>query len=136
MALKVFIADDEADLVELYTDALELYGHTVVGVAYDGAEAVEKFYALNERPDVVIMDHRMPVKSGLEATKEILEIEPGAKVVFASADGSVENEARSMGAVSFKKKPFSLERLASNLLKIEAANKNTDSLSPAKQPTR
>ena len=120
MSVRVFIVDDETDLVEFYTEALELEGHTVIGVAANGAEAVEKFAAFPERPDVILMDHRMPVKSGIEATREILGIDPGARVIFASADGSVESEARALGVVTFKKKPFSLDRLVSNIEKIES----------------
>ena len=52
------------------------------------------------------MDHRMPVKNGIEATKEILanssEIKP--KIIFASADKTIKEIALSIGATSFKDK--------------------------------
>ena len=118
MAKKIFIVEDENDLMEFYIDALELSGHEIVGFAVNGLEAVEKFSKLETRPDVIIMDHRMPVKSGVEATREILQIDPSAKVIFASADKSIEYEARALGAVAFKTKPFSLERLLKNIDKI------------------
>jgi len=117
MAKKIFIVEDEADLMEFYIAALEASGHTVVGWAANGAEAVDKFSKLAERPDVIIMDHRMPMKSGIEATREILEIDPGAKVIFASADKSVEREALSLGAAAFKTKPFDLDKLLRNIEK-------------------
>lgn len=60
----------------------------------------------------------MPKKNGLEATKEILSISNHTKIIFASADRSVEKEALSIGAVKFKKKPFSIERLKKNILKV------------------
>jgi two-component system, chemotaxis family, chemotaxis protein CheY len=118
MAKKIFIVEDESDLMEFYIDALEISGYEIVGFAANGLEAVEKFSKLETRPDVIIMDHRMPVKSGVEATREILRIDPLAKVIFASADKSVEYEARSLGAVSFKTKPFTLEKLLNNIEKI------------------
>jgi two-component system, chemotaxis family, chemotaxis protein CheY len=118
MAKKIFIVEDEFDLMEFYIDALETSGYEVVGYAANGAEAVEKFKKLEVRPDVIIMDHRMPLKSGVEATREILAIDPSARVIFASADKSVEPEARSLGISSFKTKPFSLERLINNIDKI------------------
>lgn len=120
MAKKIFIVEDEYDLMEFYIDALEISGYEVVGYAVNGAEAVEKFKKLVSLPDVIIMDHRMPIKSGIEATREILGIDPNAKVIFASADKSVESEARSLGIASFKTKPFSLEKLLNNIEKIPA----------------
>ena len=118
MAKKIFIVEDEFDLMEFYVDALTTSGFEIVGYAANGAEAVEKFRKLEKRPDVIIMDHRMPVKSGIEATREILDIDPAAKIIFASADRSVEPEARSLGVASFKTKPFPLEKLIDNINKL------------------
>ncbi len=115
MAKRIFIVEDEEDLMEYYVEALEISGHEVVGRAANGAEAVDEYMKLSKKPEIIIMDHRMPVKSGIEATREILAVDPDAKVIFASADKSVETEARALGAVSFKHKPFDLERLLSNI---------------------
>jgi response regulator of citrate/malate metabolism len=51
------------------------------------------------------MDHRMPVKNGLETTKDILTINPNCNIIFISADYSVIDKALEMGAVDFLKKP-------------------------------
>lgn len=118
MPKSIFIVEDEKDLMEFYIDLLKLYGHAVVGTAENGAEAVEKYARLRQRPDVIIMDYRIPIKNGIEAAREILEIDPDAKIIFASADRSVESEAREMGIVAFMKKPFDVERLLSNIEKI------------------
>jgi len=120
MAKRIFIVEDEEDLMEYYVEALEISGHEVVGCAGNGAEAVDKFSKLRVKPDVIIMDHRMPIKSGIDATREILAMDPGAKVIFASADKSVENEARALGVISFKPKPFNLEKLLTNIDKASS----------------
>lgn len=60
----------------------------------------------------------MPVKSGLEAAMEIFEIDKNVKILFASADSSVEDEALRMGAVGFLKKPFSLRSFISEIERI------------------
>ena len=80
---------------------LKAYGFKVMGMAKNGEEAVEKYKNFNPKPDIIIMDHRMPIKNGIEATKEILQINDDVKVIFASADLSVEKFARSIGAISF-----------------------------------
>ena len=63
------------------------------------------------------MDHRMPIKNGLDASREILEMDGHSIIILASADKSVRNEALSMGILSFKDKPFTLQRLFDNIEK-------------------
>ena len=64
--LSIMIVDDEEMLHDLYGKLLELKGYQVVASAFNGVEAVNKFRDMEERPDLVLMDHRMPVKNGLE----------------------------------------------------------------------
>ena len=66
----------------------------------------------------------MPKKNGIEATKEILKLSNHSKIIFTSADSSIKEEALAAGAVSFKKKPFAIEDLKSNIEKIYNQNKN------------
>ncbi len=90
---------------------LPIGGHTIVETAYNGQEAVAKFVGLDTKPDIVLMDHRMPVKSGLEATKEIVAHDPGAKVLVISADASVQPKCSQFGAAGFLEKPFAMDLL-------------------------
>ena len=83
----------------------------MAGIAEDGEEAVIMFKAFLEKPKVILMDHRMPEKTGLEASEEILNIDKKVKIIFVSADISIREEALSIGAFSFWVKPFSLDQL-------------------------
>jgi two-component system chemotaxis response regulator CheY len=114
----VLIVDDELFIVELYRDILQLRGYRVVGTAFDGEEALRKYSQSSEKPDVVIMDHRMPVMNGVEATREIVKMNPTAKVIFVSADVFVEKEARDAGAVDFLPKPFRMDDLIEKMERI------------------
>ena len=107
----VFLVDDEKFIVDLYRDILEANGHTVVGVASDGEEAVQKYRDLKEKPVIIIMDQRMPVKDGVSATQEILKMDPNATIFFGSADLHIEKEALAAGAKGFLLKPFRIEEL-------------------------
>jgi two-component system chemotaxis response regulator CheY len=107
----VFIVDDEEFIHQLYKDILEFNGFTVVGDAYDGAQAVERFREMAKRPSIIIMDHRMPKKDGVETTMEMKRIDPSVKVIFASADSTVREKALSVGADFFLIKPFKIQEL-------------------------
>jgi two-component system chemotaxis response regulator CheY len=107
----IFLVDDEKFIVDLYRDILEANGHTVVGIAADGEEAVRKYREMNEKPVIIIMDQRMPVKDGVSATQEILKMDPSATIFFGSADLHIEKEALAAGAKGFLLKPFRIEEL-------------------------
>lgn len=97
------IVDDEQELLEFYIDALELLGFAISGAASNGDESVKMFFALSDKADIILMDHRTPVKSGLEAAEEILAGAAEAKIIIASADRSVEHDALSAGIGLFLK---------------------------------
>lgn len=72
MSIRVLLADDQAVVRAGFRALLELTDDlTVVGEAANGREAVEA--ARRSRPDVVLMDVRMPVLDGIEATREIVD---------------------------------------------------------------
>ncbi|HEX9908953.1 MAG TPA: response regulator [Thermoplasmata archaeon] len=117
----VFLVDDEKFIVDLYRDILEANGHTVIGIASDGDEAVKKYKEMKEKPVIIIMDQRMPVKDGVSATQEILKMDPGATIFFGSADLHIEKEAIAAGAKGFLLKPFRIEELLTAIAEAAAS---------------
>jgi two-component system, chemotaxis family, chemotaxis protein CheY len=82
-------------------------GIVICFVAYNGAEAVKKFVECSPKPQVILMDYRLPVVDGIEATIEILKIAPGTKIVFLSDDNNLKDDALAAGAFIILKKPAS-----------------------------
>jgi DNA-binding NarL/FixJ family response regulator len=78
--LRVLVADDQELVRAGFCVILEAAGFTVVGEAADGAQALE--IAERDRPDVVLMDIRMPVMDGLAATRRITALPDAPKVVI------------------------------------------------------
>jgi DNA-binding NarL/FixJ family response regulator len=79
--IRVLIADDHRLFRQGLRQICETVGHLeVVGEAENGEEAVELARRLN--PDVVLMDIRMPVRDGVEATRLITESVPSARIII------------------------------------------------------
>lgn len=76
------MVDDAPFIREVLCEICRADGHDVVGEATNGAEAVDM--ALSKNPDVILMDLVMPVKSGIEATKEILKERPDIRIIACS----------------------------------------------------
>lgn len=103
--IKVVIADDESIIRLDLKTLLEEMGHIVIGEATDGARALELTRSL--KPDVVIMDIKMPVMDGLDAAKVIAE-EKIAPVVLLTAYSQKDliERAKEAGVYAYLVKPF------------------------------
>ncbi|MCW2994674.1 MAG: response regulator [Conexibacter sp.] len=114
---RVLVVDDAAFMRKMVSDALTGGGHEIVGEAANGSEAVQQFASL--RPDVMTLDITMPDKDGLTALKEIIAVDPGAKVVMCSALGQESKvlESIKLGAKDFVVKPFQADRVLSAIEK-------------------
>ena len=108
---RVLVVDDAAFMRKMVTDALATGGHEVIGEAANGAEAVARFQEL--KPEVMTLDITMPEKDGLAALKEIMELDPSARVVMCSALGQESKvlESIKLGAKDFVVKPFQADRV-------------------------
>ncbi|MCX7845149.1 MAG: response regulator [Dictyoglomaceae bacterium] len=104
-AVKVLIAEDEPIVRMDLRELLESQGYQVIGEASDGQSAVN--IARREKPDVVIMDIRMPGMDGIEAAK-ILTEEEISPVIFLTAysDRELVERAKEVGVVAYLVKPF------------------------------
>ena len=85
MKPRILVVEDQEVVREQICDFLEWTGCEIIGTAVNGREAVEKYASLS--PELVTMDLMMPVMNGVEATREILSGDPGARIlVFTSLD--------------------------------------------------
>ena len=86
-------------------------GHEIIAKAFNGEEALEIYKGFKNYPDIILMDHRMPSKDGVEVTEEILSINPNSKIIFVSADYTIRDKALEVGAIDFLEKPIAFNTL-------------------------
>jgi two-component system, chemotaxis family, chemotaxis protein CheY len=111
MARRVLVVDDSMLMRRLVREALVSDGWEIAGEAADGVEAVVQYKLL--RPDAVTLDLTMPNCTGLEAFRQILHIDPSARIVVLSAlnQDRLTAEMLCAGARGFVVKPFQPDRL-------------------------
>ncbi len=118
---KILIAEDEQDIRDLIEFTLRYAGHEVFK-ASNGAEAVEM--APQVRPDLIIMDVRMPRMTGYEACQALKQMDDvkDIPVVFLSAKGqqSEMDAGLEAGAYDYILKPFAPDQLIARVKEILA----------------
>lgn len=114
----ILVCDDAAFMRTSLKMMLEKNGHTVIGEAVNGEDALDKYMSLH--PDLVTMDITMPDVDGLQGVKMIKEHDPAAKVIMISAMGqeSMVREAILAGAKTFIVKPFKEDFVIETIKKI------------------
>ena len=117
---RVLLAEDNAAMRRTLRELLEDEGLVVVGEAADGVEAVEQAEAL--RPDLILMDLRMPRMDGIEATGLVKRTVPGVRVLMLSAyaDPSLSERAVAVGADGYIVKGTSYQALVDEIERVTA----------------
>ncbi|MEA2479800.1 MAG: two-component system, chemotaxis family, chemotaxis protein CheY [Thermoleophilaceae bacterium] len=117
---RVLVVDDAVFMRKVVSDALAKGGHEIIGEAANGQEAIDRFQEL--KPEVMTLDITMPEKDGLTALREIIAMDPQARVVMCSALGQETKvlEAIKAGAKDFVVKPFQPDRVLSAIAKAVA----------------
>jgi two-component system chemotaxis response regulator CheY len=115
---RILIVDDTLFMRTLLKNILFSGGHSIVGEAVDGNEAVEKYKEL--KPDLVTMDVVMPKMNGIEALKTIKSIDPDAKVIMCTAVGQEQmvKLAIKTGARGYIVKPFQAPKVLEEIKNV------------------
>lgn len=110
-SLNIVIADNESIIRMDLREMLEEQGHTIVGEAHDGKQALE--LTRRYRPDLVMMDIKMPNMDGITAAKAIADegISP-VILLTAFSDSEIVNRAKDAGVLAYLVKPVREESIS------------------------
>lgn len=118
LVARILLVDDASFMKLVEKDILQKNGHEIIAEAGNGAEAIELYE--KHKPDVVIMDIKMPEVNGVEALVKIKEKDDSARVIMVSALGEPRfiKKAIELGAADFVVKPFKRERIIEAIEKV------------------
>jgi DNA-binding NtrC family response regulator len=114
---KVLVIDDEQGIRDLLDTLLRRKGYDVV-LAESGRKGLECFR--RERPDVVVLDLKMPGMDGLAILQQVRSLNPTLPVIILTGAGTPEMEqrVRALGATEYVEKEFSLHLLGDALKRL------------------
>lgn len=126
--MKILIAEDEDDISQLYYRILKKRGHDVI-ITHDGNECLNFYMNEINNPekspiDVVVLDHIMPGKDGVQTTKEILKENPNQRIAFVSAFGEklLSGLEGLTNNIEFLSKPTTPQNLINFIEKVSKSN--------------
>jgi two-component system chemotaxis response regulator CheY len=111
MSARILIVDDSSLARRTLRQILEKEGHTVEE-ATDGAQAIERYFI--NPPEVVFVDMVMEGMYGLDVLGKILQLNPAAKMIVATADiqKTTRQDVQAAGAVAMINKPFNSQEIS------------------------
>jgi len=126
--MRILLADDHALVRDGIASLVSAWGHEVVGQAADGAEAVR--LAAELHPELILMDVRMPVLTGIDATRRIKVDQPDVAIVMLTVS---EDEDDLFAAIKAGAQGYLLKNLESRQLRsmLEAVRRGEPAITPA-----
>lgn len=112
---KILVVDDEVKTCEYLKEFLEIKGYDVI-VSNNGGDALEK--VKTKKPDIILLDIRMPGMDGMEVLKRVREFDKGVGIIMLTAvkEEDIGKKALKSGADEYVTKPVDLNHLAECVL--------------------
>ncbi|MBI4833493.1 MAG: response regulator [Planctomycetes bacterium] len=119
---KILVVDDDVAIRDLLYRLLNRYGYAV-DTSVSGEDALLKLR--NDRPDLIILDHRMPGLSGLDLLREIRRFDPAVDIIMLTGFGTeeLERDARVFGVTRFLQKGLSIESFMNTIEDLKLKKK-------------
>lgn len=115
--VKILIIDDQPGIRQLLSEILKEEGYSIYN-AINGMEGISKIEEV--KPDVILLDMKMPGMDGIEVLSELKQLNINTKVIMMTAYGELDpiNEARHLGAYGYISKPFDVLELCQTIRNV------------------
>lgn len=125
--MRILVLEDERQLAGHITRVLTRRGHCLAAL-HDGAQGLQS--ALDDPPDLIVLDLNLPTLDGLSVLARLRETKSAARVLVLTARGEVEHRVKGLqaGADDYLAKPFSMDELVA---RVEALGRRGTTSSPA-----
>jgi len=117
---KIMVIEDNRVLRTLYKHVLQKYGFEVAE-AEDGYQALEILEKSQLKPDIILLDYRLPTINGFELSKEILARNHSSKILMITGDPQIDRELVTPLGIRFRKKPITLTELIMEINSLKLA---------------
>ncbi|MGC9781551.1 MAG: response regulator [Candidatus Heimdallarchaeota archaeon] len=108
------IVEDNQHIRKLYKEILISKGYDIID-AEDGEKAIHLYDSLDEKPEIIIVDYKMPKLNGLILTQKLLTRNPSSKILMISGDPSVNKEDAMKWRIRFRAKPVKIDDILSEI---------------------
>lgn len=118
---RAIVIDDDHDIVQVFSEMLQMIGFDVIACGYDGTDAI-KFHETN-KPDIIFMDVHMTKLDGERALMQIRKKDSETKIIMVTGDLSqnLEKRLEQYGASAIIHKPFDIQKIQCVLGELEKA---------------
>jgi two-component system response regulator (stage 0 sporulation protein F) len=111
---KILIVDDQFGIRILLTEIFKKEGYSTFHAA-NGLQAID--LVQNEKPDLILLDMKIPGMDGVEILRRVRQINTDVKVIIMTAYGELDmiQEAKNLGALTYFSKPFDIDEIRSSV---------------------
>lgn len=115
---KIMIVEDNQHIRKLFRNILNDKGYEIIEVE-DGEKAIRIYDKLSEKPEIIVVDYRLPTLNGLEFTQEILARDPSSSILMISGDPKVDKSVVKQCGIRFCAKPITKDDLISEIENLD-----------------
>lgn len=112
--MKVLIAEDDPLIRMLFKEVLRVNGFETIE-AVDGEDALNVYDTMLQKPDIIVLDFRMPKIDGIEVTRELMQRNTKSNILMITGDPKVNQDYLLNIGVRFKEKPVRVDEFLSEI---------------------
>ncbi|HUT81980.1 MAG TPA: response regulator [Candidatus Bathyarchaeia archaeon] len=115
---KIMIVEDNQHIRKLFKNILNDKGYDIIEVE-DGEKAIKIYDRLAEKPEIIVVDYRLPTLNGLEFTQAILARDPTSSILMISGDPKIDKSTAKQWGIRFCAKPITKNDLISEIENLD-----------------